>query len=149
MGQGMGPGYGMGQGMGPGYGMGPGRMGGFGPGGMMRGGIGPYEAGVLGLDEGQRRELESIQRESARDHWQLMQELRARRIAMMQLYRDNPAPDPEAVGEAHEAWADAQRRMLEHQARVHNRMREVLTQEQRERLDEMQRFGWGSGTEAE
>ena len=149
MGPGMMGGYGpMAPGMmGPGM-MGPNMMGGYGPmapgmvpGGMMRGGIGPYEAGVLGLSDEQRRELESIQRENAREHWQLMQQMRDRRLEMMRLYRQG-APDPDAVGEAYAGMAEAQRRMLEQQARQHNRMREVLTEEQRQRLDAMQRFGW-------
>lgn len=150
---GMGPGMMQGHGghhggMGPGMmhghgGMGAGMMGGMGPGGMMRGGISPYEAGVLGLDADQQRRLEDIQREAAREHWQLMQEQHRRRGEMMQLYRGEGAPEPEALGEAYGRMADAQRRMLEHRARVHQRMRAVLTEEQRERLEQMRRFGRG------
>jgi Spy/CpxP family protein refolding chaperone len=122
-------------------GMGPGMMGGYGPGGMMAGGIGPYEAGVLNLNDEQQRRLEQIQREGAREHWQLMQEQRAQHQRLLQQYRDG-APDPQALGNAYERMAEAQRRMLEHQAQVHNRMREVLTDEQRERIDQMRRFRW-------
>ncbi len=146
-GYGMGPGMMGGQGMGPGmmgHGMGPGMMGPgmMGPGMMgpgMMGGIGPYAAGVLGLSDEQRQQLEAIQRDNAREHWQLMQELRERRHAMMDLYREGRV-DPEEVGRAWEGMATAQRRMLEQRARMHNQMREVLTEEQRERLEEMRRY---------
>ena len=130
------------RGMMGGQGMGPGMMGGYGQGmgpGMMGGGIGPYASGVLGLSEEQRNRLEEIQRENARQHWQLMQELREKRHAMMDLYREGRV-DPEELGEAYDGVADAERRMLEHGARMRNRMHEVLTEEQRERLEEMRRY---------
>ncbi len=127
----MGPGM-MGPGMmGPGM-MGPGMMG---P-GMMHGGIGPYEAGILGLSDEQRERLESIQRENAREHWQLMQEMHEQGGAMMELRRSEEI-DPEALGRAFDEVAAVHRRMIVQQARAHNRMREVLTGEQREMLEQM------------
>lgn len=128
MGRGM-----MGQGM-----MGQGMMsqGMMGP-GMMHGGIGPYEAGVLGLSDEQRERLESIQRENAREHWQSMQEMHEQSEAMMELRRGEEV-DPEALGRAFDDVAAIHRRMIVQQARMHNRMREVLTAEQRDMLEQMQ-----------
>lgn len=141
----MGPGM-MGSGM-----MGPGMMGSgmmspgmMGPGmmspGMMQGGVGPYASGVLGLDDGQRERLEAIQRENAREHWQLMQEMHEHARAMMEL-RTGDEVDPEALGRAFDEVAAVHRRMLVQQARMHNRMRDVLTEEQRERLRQMWSYG--------
>lgn len=121
--------------MGPGM-MGPGMMG---P-GMMQGGVGPYASGVLGLDDGQRERLEAIQRENAREHWQLMQEMHEHARAMMEL-RSGDEVDPEALGRTFDEFAAVHRRMLVQQARMHNRMRDVLTEEQRERLRQMWSYG--------
>jgi len=133
----------MGQGHGMmGQGMGPGMMGqGMGPGMMGQGMMGPYVSGVLGLSEDQRKQMEEIQRENASEHWQMMQEMQQHRGNMMEAY-DQDAPDPDAVGDAFSRMMETRRGMIEQQVRVQNRMREVLTEEQRKRLDEMRRFNW-------
>ena len=128
MGQGM-----MGQGM-----MGQGMMG---PGMMGQGMMGPYVSGVLGLSDDQRGQMEEIQRENASEHWQMMQEMQQHRRNMMEAY-DQDAPDPDEVGDAFSRMMETRRGMIEQQVRVQNRMREVLTEEQRKRLDEMRRFNW-------
>ena len=136
MGQGMGPGM-MGQGMGPGM-MGQGMMG---QGMMGQGMMGPYMSGVLGLSAEQREQLEGIQRENAGEHWQMMQEMQQHRRNMMEAYGQE-APDPGKVGDAFSRMMETRRDMIEQQVRMQNRMREVLTDEQRERMQEMQRFHW-------
>jgi Spy/CpxP family protein refolding chaperone len=128
MGQGM-----MGQGM-----MGQGMMG---QGMMGQGMMGPYMSGVLGLSAEQREQLEDIQRENAGEHWQMMQEMQQHRRNMMEAYGQE-TPDPEAVGEAYARMMETRRGMIEQQVRMQNRMHEVLTDEQRQRLQEMQRFHW-------
>ena len=149
MGQGMGQGmmgHGMGQGMGPGM-MGHGMMGhgmmgqGMGPGMMGQGMMGPYMSGVLGLSAEQREQLEGIQRENAGEHWQMMQEMQQHRRNMMEAYGQE-APDPGKVGDAFSRMMETRRDMIEQQVRMQNRMREVLTDEQRRQLQEMQRFHW-------
>ncbi|MDZ7788337.1 MAG: periplasmic heavy metal sensor [Halofilum sp. (in: g-proteobacteria)] len=125
-----------------GQGMGPGMMGqGMGPGMMGQGMMGPYVSGVLGLSDDQRRQMEEIQRENASEHWQMMQEMQQHRGNMMEAY-DQDAPDPDAVGDAFSRMMETRRGMIEQQVRMQNRMREVLTEEQRKRLDEMRRFNW-------
>jgi Spy/CpxP family protein refolding chaperone len=145
MGQGqgmMGPGM-----MGPGM-MGPGMMGQgmmgqgmMGPGMMGQGMMGPYVSGVLGLSDDQRGQMEEIQRENASEHWQMMQEMQQHRRNMMEAY-DQDAPDPDEVGDAFSRMMETRRGMIEQQVRMQNRMREVLTEEQRKRLGEMRRFNW-------
>ncbi len=137
----MGQGHGM---MGQGHGM----MGGHGmPGqghGMMgQGMMDPYVSGVLGLSADQREQLEEIQRENAAEHWQMMQEMQQHRHNMMEAYGQD-TPDPDEVGDAFSRMMETRRGMIEQRVRMQNRMREVLTDEQRERLGEMQRFH-GSG----
>lgn len=100
----------------------------------MMGGMSPYTAGVLGLSDSQRERIDSIQRERAREHWNLMQELREQRQVLMQLQRE-PATDPDAVANAHERLSATERKLLRMQAEMHNAVRDVLDQEQRERLD--------------
>ncbi len=125
-----------------GQGMGQCMMGGQGHGmmghGMMGQGMtGPYMSGVLGLSAEQREQLEEIQRENASEHWQMMREMQQHRRNMMKAYGQD-APDPEEVGDAFSRMMETRRDMIEQRVRMQNRMREVLTDEQRKQLDEMQ-----------
>lgn len=96
----------------------------------------PYIAGVLGFSEEQTQQVEDIQRENAREHWSLTQDLRERHRAMMELMRE-PAPDPQAVAEAHDQASAAHRQLLVLQAELRGEVLDVLNDEQRQRLQEM------------
>ena len=105
----------------------------------MMGPMSPYVAGVLGLSAEQQAQIEAMQRDKAREHWQLMQEMHTQAQAMMQLRRQAD-PDPEALVEAHRNLSETQREMLRFHAESMRAMREILTAEQRHRLDEMRGF---------
>jgi Spy/CpxP family protein refolding chaperone len=106
----------------------------------MMGGVSPYAAGVLGLSDEQQQRIDGMQRERAREHWQLMQQMRQEGRELMQLQR-SPDADPDAIAEAHERFSTTQREMLRMQAETRRAMRGILTEEQRQRLDEMQESG--------
>ncbi|WP_303907846.1 Spy/CpxP family protein refolding chaperone [Thiohalomonas denitrificans] len=129
-GQGTGPGMQGGPGMAQGgRGMGPGAMG---P-GMMGGGYGMGGIWSLNLDEKQRQQIGEIMQQQQKQQW----ERRARmQEAMNQLNRlyANETPDPEKVGEAYARMSEIQREIAESQVRAHNRMWELLTEEQRQQL---------------
>ncbi len=137
MGGGMMDGRMMGPGMMDGRMMGPGMMG---AGMMGSGAMSSYMAGVLELSDEQQEQIEAIHEQNAREHWQLMQQMHERARAMKELWREG-APDPEAVGEAHQRMSEIHGQMLQLHARVQGEVAEVLSDEQRQRLQEMHRFG--------
>ncbi|QPP50736.1 Spy/CpxP family protein refolding chaperone [Halomonas sp. SS10-MC5] len=153
-GQGFGPGMGMGpgmmggQGFGPGMGMGPGMMGGqgFGPGmgmgpGMMGGqGFGPCQGAGPGgmwqfLEPDQREDMSALlerHRDAQTERMNQMMELRESAMAQMQETR----PDPDAIQELHSRMAQLQGEMMGDRVRLHNAMQDLLTDEQRQQLQQ-------------
>ncbi len=123
----MGPGM-----MGPGTMMGGGMMG---P-GMMPGGMGMQAMHGLDLDQEQVQKMTQIHRELAtkhagmiadmqQQHWQLRQELAKDR------------PDPETVGKLYGRMFEMRRQMIQDRVKAMNRLRDTLTEEQREQFREM------------
>ncbi|MDX1430812.1 MAG: Spy/CpxP family protein refolding chaperone [Gammaproteobacteria bacterium] len=149
------PGYGMGPGMmGPGM-MGPGMMGPgmMGPGMMGPGMMGPGMMGPgmsaqgLDLTSEQRAKIIDIHRELHRQHWQAMGQLIEQQYGLQALL-DADRPDPKQVAEAYGRIADLRGQMLAAEVDAHNRVRDVLTEAQRARLDEWRHgmmFGGGAG----
>jgi periplasmic protein CpxP/Spy len=157
---GMGPGMMMGGqgGMGPGMmmggqgGMGPGMMmggqGGMGP-GMMMGGQGgmmpcPMTGGMGGmgnmagmLDEEQLTSLREIRKEHRSGHFERMGEMMDLRDEMMLLMQAQ-RPDPEEVKTLHGQMAELHGEMMADRVRLHNAMQDLLTDEQRERMQQGQ-----------
>lgn len=131
--------HGGGHGQGEGHGM----MGGSGMMGPDTGGSGmmrPYMAGVLELSDEQQAQIEAIYERNAQEHWQLMQQVHERAQTIKELWREG-TPDPDAVGEAHERMSEGHGQMLRLHARIQGKIADVLSDEQRQRLQEMQRFG--------
>ncbi|MCE8002770.1 Spy/CpxP family protein refolding chaperone [Billgrantia ethanolica] len=152
MGGGMGPGM-MGGGMGPGMmggGMGPGMMGGgMGP-GMMGGGMGP---GMMGggmmpcpmMDDGkgmmqmlepeQRNEMRELMREHRPAQFERMGQLMNLRDDLMAAMHGE-RPDPEEVQAIHAQMAELHGEMMAEMVRMRNAMHDLLTDEQREQLQQ-------------
>jgi Spy/CpxP family protein refolding chaperone len=128
-----GPGYGPGMMGGPGYG--PGMVGGRGYGPGMMGGSG-YGPGMMGGWDGdaddmralppqQRQKIGSIMREHAQEQERLLGEVAKKRADLeATMYAENP--DPDAVGKAYKALADAQGQLLENRVRMRNEMRDAM-----------------------
>ncbi len=158
MGPGMMNGYGYGSGMMGGYGYGPGMMGMMGPGmmgpGMMNGygygsgmgsgmgggfGFGPLAA--LNLSEDQQRNINRIQENLRKQHWNLLGQIQDQQAALRDLYAAEQT-DPKRIGDAYGKIGNLQRQMAESHAQALNDVRGTLTPEQRQQWAQMQR-GFG------
>jgi len=126
MGDGSGMGYGMGYGMG---------MGGR---GMM--GFGAF--GALDLTAEQRAKINKIQDDMRKQHWALMGKIMEEQAKLRDLYSEDllEAKKITAVSDAIHAY---RKQMIESRIDAFNRMRDVLTKEQREQLTKLRRGGWG------
>jgi len=120
-------GFGMGPGMmGPGM-MGPGMMG---PGMMGPGMMGP---GMMDLNAEQRNKVSQIQQEAHKKQWDLAAKMDVEYAKLRELYSMDKR-DPAVIGGQHQKVYDLRRQMLELRVDTANRMEEVLTKEQKEKL---------------
>ncbi|ABC30593.1 hypothetical protein HCH_03866 [Hahella chejuensis KCTC 2396] len=115
--------------------------------GFMMGGMmdlsSPRMAGLLGLDDKQRSKIEEIQKQLGEQQWVHFQEMYKQHAAMQNLLNKDEMDD-KAILEAHRAMADAHLKMLEIRLQARRKMQEALTEEQRERLHQIQDYDWGS-----
>ena len=132
------------QGMG-GWGMGmmddgdmPMMGGGMGPGscGMMGGGMGmmgPGAFGNLDLTKDQQAKINKIQDELRKQHWAMMGKMMDEQSKLRDLYAEEKL-DAKKIGAVSDAVYAIRKQMIESRIDATNRMREVLTKEQREQL---------------
>ena len=135
-------GDGMGQGtMGPGM-AGPGMMGRgmMAPGTMGHGMMGPE----LELNEEQWSELGQIHGDLHREHWATMRKIMQQQSSLHELLSAQ-RPDPQKVEQAYDRVAKLRGQMLAAGVAALNRMRDVLTEEQRGRLDEWRHRAMAGG----
>lgn len=140
-----GPGKMGGHGMMHGSGMmmgGPGMM--MGGSGMMghmgaMGGMTPYMAVMLGLSEEQMAEVHQIRDDRMGEHWNLMRQMHGSMQGLMSVWGE-PDPEPSEVGAMYAQMSEIKRKMIELQVEMRRAVRDVLTAEQRERLDRMHRL---------
>jgi Spy/CpxP family protein refolding chaperone len=152
-----------------GSGMGPGMMGGMGGVGMMddqgmpmmdngmgygmgqdyygmRGGgwgmMGAGAFGALDLTAEQRAKINKIQDELRKQHWALMGKMMDEQAKLRDLYYED-TPDAKKIGAVSDSIFALRRQMIESRVDAFNRIREVLTKDQREQLDKLRRRGWG------
>ncbi len=130
----------MGRGM-----MGPEMMGGgmMGPGmagPSIGGGAGPLSA--LDLSEDQQKRINAIHDEVRKKHWSLMGEILDERAKLRDLYNADKR-DPTAIGAEYQRIFDLRRQMIEAGISAHNRVEEVLTAEQRQKVRDLMRRGYG------
>ncbi|MGC1454753.1 MAG: Spy/CpxP family protein refolding chaperone [Nitrospirota bacterium] len=123
--------------MGSGSGLGCG-MGGMQGMGMM----GPGVFGGLDLTAEQRTKINKIQDEMRKQHWALMGKIMEEQAKLRDLYDEDllEAKKITAVSDAIHAY---RKQMIESRIDAFNRMREVLTKEQREQLTKLRHGGWG------
>jgi Spy/CpxP family protein refolding chaperone len=131
MGPGMMGGYGQ-QGMGPGM-MGPGMMG---PGMMGPGMMGGPMMGsnpALNLSDEQRAKISTIQRDVAREQWNLMGKMHEQQYHMHDLL-ESGKPDDAAARKAYDEMSTAHKQMFQNMLEGRKRIDAVLTDEQRKQL---------------
>lgn len=120
---------------GPGMMMGgPGMMGHMGS----MGGMTPYTAVMLGLSEQQMDQVQQIRDDRMGEHWNLMRQMHGSMQGLMSVW-SQPDPEPSEVGAMYARVSEVKRKMIELRAEMRRAVRDVLTAEQRERLDEMRR----------
>lgn len=124
-----GKGYGRAHGM---MGRGMGMMG-YGR-GMMGHGMEPMW--MLDLSDEQLDKIFAIRRDLVKEIRPLMQQMMEQREKLHELYGAEKR-DPSAIGEAYSKLADLKRQMIEARIKTHNRMEEVLSEEQRKQLKSM------------
>jgi Spy/CpxP family protein refolding chaperone len=90
-------------------------------------------AATFGLSEEQAGEMRRLSEELRKEHWDLMGRMMDKRAELQELYAED-RPDPEAVGEAYEEMAKLRREMIEGRIELQNRMFDLLSEEQRERM---------------
>ena len=143
MGPGMAGGYGMGPGMmggyGPGYGMGLGMMGGY---GMSHGMMGWGNFRDLDLSAEQRTKIAPIRKEMRTKQWALMGEMMDAQDKLQELY-DADKQDSVAINKQYKVIEDIRRQMVDNSVETHNRINSILTKEQREKIRESGRGGYG------
>ncbi|PXX97211.1 Spy/CpxP family protein refolding chaperone [Halomonas sp. LBP4] len=133
---GMGPGM-MGGMMGGGQGgMGPGMMGGMMGGGMMPCPMMAEGMGMMSLlTPEQRDEMRELMREHRPAQFERMGQMMNLREDLMAVMRDS-RPDPVAVQEQHARVAELHGEMMAEMVRMRNAMHDLLTDEQRQQLQE-------------
>ena len=122
------------QGYGCGMMMGPGMMGGYGYGG-------PYSGGP-DLTKEQAEKIDKIRDDLAKKEAPLMQQIFEERRKLQDMY--SSGADPAALDQAYRKTTDLERQVFNARADAQKRMNAVLTKEQRERMQRMQR-GYGYG----
>jgi len=122
---------------------GPGMMGMGGPGMMGMGGPGMMGMGMFDLSDAQRKKMRDIQRGMRKSHFNLMEKMSDDHEALADLYRTDH-PDPKKVGIVYGRIFALKRQMIESSIDASNRMRDVLTKEQRDMMQQM-RGGMGMG----
>ncbi|OJY58968.1 periplasmic heavy metal sensor [Thiobacillus sp. 0-1251] len=142
-------GYGCGMMMGPGMMggmMGPGMMGGY---GMMGPGMGMMGPGMMGgytgipdLTKEQADKIDRIRDDLAKKETPLTQQLFEERQKLQDMYASGA--DPATLDQAYKKTTDLERQVFNARADAQKRMNAVLTKEQRDRMQRMQR-GYGRG----
>lgn len=135
---GMGPGMMMG-----GHGIGPSMMmgGGYGMGpGMMMGGYSLY--GALKLDDKQQEKIQKIQEELVQKQWALMQAMHNEMMTAHKNQYSTNNIDVESIMKTQTSISGLHLKMLRNRLEAQKNIQNVLTEEQRERLREISRWGW-------
>lgn len=124
-----------------GFGMMMGSQGGMGPGMMMGGQSGMMPCSIMSgmgsmsgmLDEQQMSSMREMRQENRSAQLDRMGEMMSLHDDMMQLMQAE-RPDPEKVKELHGQMATLHGDMLADKVRLHNKIQDLLTEEQREQM---------------
>ncbi|QKT05040.1 periplasmic heavy metal sensor [Ectothiorhodospiraceae bacterium 2226] len=97
---------------------------------------------ALNLTAEQQQQMRQIRRDLQREQWEAQGKLMEAREDLRDLWLAEER-DPAAIGEAYARIAELQRPMIEARVEAANKMRAVLSDEQREALREMRASGMG------
>jgi len=124
-------GYGM---MGGGYGSRGGMMGdGYGP-GMMMGGGGCYGIErTLNLTPDQQKTISKIREDKRKSHWEIMGKMHEEQYKLRDLYNADKT-DAKAISAQYKKIQGMQQQMMESGLETHNKIQDLLTNEQKEKL---------------
>lgn len=123
-------GYGSGMMMG---GYGRGMMGGYGH-GMMMGRDGCYGIeSTLNLTPDQQKKISKIREETRKSHWDIMGKMHEEHYKLRDLYYADK-PDTKAISAQYKKTQELQQQMMETGLTSHNKIQDLLTKEQKEKL---------------
>lgn len=108
---------------------------------MMRG---PGAAAGIELSDEQRAKMREIQREQFKQEMALREKLYDEYGKLEEIY-DADKPDPKAVRDAYDRIYALRKQMIEARVQSHNRMYDLLTDEQRKLWRSQRRQGGGMG----
>jgi len=101
---------------------------------------GPYDWGeALALSDDQRQSILDIMQQTRAKHWPKRAQVLDAMTGIRNAYAKD-RPDPEAVGKAYAELFRLKREMIVDRVQAHNRILDVLNDEQR---DQLQRGGYG------
>jgi len=95
-----------------------------------------------GLTDEQRNEIRAVQRQSRREHREIMLDMMDKRDDYLDALAED-RPDPEKVRELHRALGRKQGEMIESSLKTRNQIYDLLTEEQREQLREVRQRPFG------
>ena len=98
--------------------------------------------GALDLTKDQRAKINKIQDDMRKQHWALMGKMMDEQTKLRDLY-DEEKLDAKKISAVSDAVHALRKQMMESRIEATNRMREVLTKEQREQLNTSTRGGRG------
>jgi Spy/CpxP family protein refolding chaperone len=125
-----------------------GMMGGCGTGSGMMGMMDSHEGDMADLDAfsmlnltpDQKVKLNKIQLDLRKQHWALMGKNIDNKALLNELYAAD-RPDPKKIGQVYASIFDIRRQMIESRIDAMNRMKDVLTKEQLDKLKQLQQEG--------
>jgi Spy/CpxP family protein refolding chaperone len=107
--------------------------------GMMSG-MSPF--GMLDLSDEQRGKLNKIQDDSRKKHWEIMGKIMDESARLRDLYQEDKL-DAKKIGAVYDRIFKLQRESIDAGIDAYNKAHAVLTREQREKLKQWHRGGWG------
>lgn len=113
--------------------------------GMMAGHMGFGMLSTLNLSKDQQKQIDKLHDDMRKKHWNTMGEIMNLETKLRDEYQTDK-PDPKAVGEIYDEISSLRKQIVVSRVETMNKVRDLLTDEQREKLSSRQRgYGWGGG----
>lgn len=112
---------------------------------MMDGRMGFGMLSRLNLSEEQEKKINKLRDDLQKEHWKIKGDIIDLQSKLRQTF-DEDRPDPKSVGDIVEGISKLERKMVEGRVETMNKIRDLLTDEQRKQLKSgTRRYGWGGG----
>ena len=113
--------------------------------GMMAGHMGFGMLSTLNLSKDQQKQIDKLHDDMRKKHWSIMGEIMNLETKLRDEYQADK-PSTKAVGEIYDEISSLQKQIVVGRVETMNKVRDLLTDEQREKLNSRQRgYGWGGG----